>query len=102
MTRNVTMQPPYITPSRMRAKLRHQRAMLNAFDRIEAARQAMHDAARELFALIRNDPEGEWQDRYDRFLEDGGVTVDELARWMVNGKRIRPVQRQKHLRLVKQ
>jgi hypothetical protein len=94
--------PDYISPSRMAAKLRHQRAMLKAFDRIEAARQAIHDAQRELFALIRNDPEGEWQDRFDKFLAAGGVMVDELARWMINGKRIRAVKRRKHLRLVGQ
>jgi hypothetical protein len=51
--------------------------------------------------LIRRDPDAEWQERWDKFLSDGGVTARELASWMVNGQRIRnPVKRRGGFRLV--
>jgi hypothetical protein len=87
-------------PPRAVARLQHEHAIIDAFRQVEDARKLMHRAARELAELIRQDSEGEWQQRWDAFLVAGGVTADELCRWMVHGKQIRQSKRQQHLRLI--
>ncbi len=90
-----------VFPARAMARTRYTHAVIDAFEQIETARQAMQEAERELADLIRHDPEGEWQDSWARFLADGGVTCDELCRWMVQGKQIRKdVARRHHVRLI--
>ncbi len=88
-----------IFPASAVARLRHEHAILDAFERVESGRRMMQDATHQLIDLIDHDPE--WRQRWDQFLADGGITLDELCRWMVLHKAIRPmVKRQRHLRLV--
>lgn len=89
-----------IFPTQAMARLRHEHAIIDAFERLETARQAMRDATAELGELIRHDPEGMWQQRWQAFLDAGGVAPDELCRWMVHGRSIRAVKRYGHLRLL--
>jgi hypothetical protein len=82
------------------ARFHHEHAVLDAFGRLEQARQAMDDAAHKLVELIEQDPDRQWRQRWDQFLSAGGVTFDELCRWMVHGQQIRHAVQRKHLRLV--
>lgn len=80
--------------------LDHDRAVLAAFARVEVARRAMEDAANEMSGLIAHDPRHEWPTLWQQFLDAGGVSHDELRRFMVDKKRIRTASRHQHLRLM--
>ena len=95
------MKPRF--PPQAMARFQHEHAILDALQRVEAARCALQQAANDLDRLIQRDPDGEWPKRWGDFLAAGGVTVDELCRWMVERQPIRAVNKQnQHLRLVSQ
>lgn len=81
-------------------RLDHDCAVLAAFARVEVSRRAMEDAASEMSGLIAHDPRHEWPTVWQHFLDAGGVSHDELRRFMVDKKRIRTASRHQHLRLV--
>jgi hypothetical protein len=94
-------------PSRMSTRnfpipawLKHEHAIIEALERIEQARDAMQTAAEQLTTLIEQDPRDEWQERWQRFINAGGVTVDEFCRWLVHDSQIRRTKQRKHLRLI--
>jgi hypothetical protein len=87
------------TPAILRFRREH--AILDEFDRVEAARTALQVATQRLLDLIRTDPTGEWQTRWEAFQAAGGVTVHELCQFMVHGQQIRPVTKSaRHLRVL--
>jgi hypothetical protein len=75
-------------------------AILDALDAVEAASKRLHSAQRELARLIADDPYEEWPGMWKAFLAAGGLTRDELCRWMVQQGQIRPTVQRQHLRLV--
>jgi hypothetical protein len=80
---------------------RTQEKIIQAFERLERASTQLHRSARELARLIETDPNREWPATWDRFIAAGGLTCDELCRWIVNQQQqIRPTVRRQHLRLV--
>jgi hypothetical protein len=86
-------------PVHAKRRYETEHAILAAFDRVEAASQHLHRTQRELAGLIEQDPDNEWPEMWQRFLAAGGLTCDELCRWMVHQQQIRPTVR-RHLRLV--
>src|SRR5262245_41376750 len=82
-----------------RSQLNH--AIIDTLQQIDEARITIRTASRRLAELIRSDPDGEWQQRWKAFQSDGGISSDELCRWMVLHQRIRRTQKQrKHLRVI--
>jgi hypothetical protein len=78
-----------------------ERIIFAALDRVEEASKRLQSAQRELTKAISDDPDQEWSTIWDKFLAAGGLTRDELTRWMVTQKQIRPVTaKRQHLRLV--
>jgi hypothetical protein len=75
-------------------------AILDAFERVERMQEQLCSAERDLARLIADDEYGEWPRVWKAFLAAGGLTRDELCRWMVNQKPIRPTVQRQHLRLV--
>jgi hypothetical protein len=81
------------------ARFEREHAIIDTLERIEAARQTLHDAARALDKLIADDPFGEWPPLWAAFQQAGGVTARELCRFMVNKQPIRVVNKHhRHLR----
>jgi hypothetical protein len=72
-----------------------------ALDQVEAARQRLQSAQRDLAKAVDQDPDGEWTRIWDEFLAAGGMTRDELCRWMVTRETVRSVAvKRSHLRLI--
>ena len=90
-------KPSIQVPAWAIARYRHQQAILAAFERLEQARQTLHEANRELMELIGQDPKE--HERWQAFLAAGGLTFDELRCW-VQGRQIRPVKQHGQLRLI--
>jgi hypothetical protein len=73
-------------------------AIRAALTKIEQARTSMRSASQDLVALIEEDPDREWPRRWQAFLDDGGISADELEQWRNKRHLIRTVSRQQSTR----
>jgi hypothetical protein len=65
--------------------------VLDAFARVEQAEVTWDAAYRNMMGLIRDDPFREWPRQWRLFMNAGGATKDELSRWLIHRRQIRPV-----------
>jgi hypothetical protein len=58
-------------------------------------------ASQDLAALIEQDPDREWPSRWQAFLDDGGISAEELEQWTNERYVIKTISRQQgNLRFV--
>jgi hypothetical protein len=65
--------------------------VLDAFALTEQAEARWEVALSDMMQLIRDDPMREWPGQWQQFMNAGGATKDELSRWLIHRRQIRPV-----------